>query len=135
MTIDEGYRILEIPRNSSPEEIKSAYLKLIKQWHPDVNKDPKAKEKAKKINEAYEILTKRRPRDYPQDLWESFFSRKTPFGSGVFDDFNFDFNSKVTKSSVVLEVDESNSKDLTLIPEILRKAGFIIKSFIITKYR
>lgn len=136
MTIDECFKILGIPRNSSKEQIKTAYLKLIKQWHPDVNKDPQSKEKAKKINEAYQTLTRNLQQYNPQtDLWEQFFGRRShnPW-EGIFSNFNFDFNSKASRSSVSLEVDESNTKDLNLIPEILRKAGFIIKSFTITKF-
>lgn len=51
------YEILEISRNATQDEIRRAYLKLAKIYHPDVNPDAKAHEKFKKINEAYEILS------------------------------------------------------------------------------
>jgi len=51
------YKTLEISDNASESEIKKAYRKLARQYHPDVNKDPKAEEKFKEINAAYEILS------------------------------------------------------------------------------
>jgi len=51
------YETLEIPENASESEIKKAYRKLARQYHPDVNKDPKAEDKYKEINSAYEILS------------------------------------------------------------------------------
>lgn len=51
------YETLEISDNASESEIKKAYRKLARQYHPDVNKDPKAEEKFKEINAAYEILS------------------------------------------------------------------------------
>jgi curved DNA-binding protein len=51
------YKILGVPRNASPEDIKKAFRKLARQYHPDVAKDKKnAEEKFKEINEAYEVL-------------------------------------------------------------------------------
>ncbi|MEA2073562.1 MAG: DnaJ C-terminal domain-containing protein [Campylobacterota bacterium] len=51
------YETLEISENASEPEIKKAYRKLARQYHPDVNKDPSAEEKFKEINSAYEILS------------------------------------------------------------------------------
>ncbi|TFG08296.1 MAG: J domain-containing protein [Promethearchaeota archaeon] len=51
------YQILGVDKDSSEKEIKIAYRKLAKKYHPDLNKkDPKAKEKFIKIKEAYETL-------------------------------------------------------------------------------
>ncbi|MBK8179931.1 MAG: J domain-containing protein [Planctomycetes bacterium] len=50
------YQTLGVPRAASAEEIKRAYRKLARQWHPDVNKSPEASDKFKQITEAYEVL-------------------------------------------------------------------------------
>ncbi len=51
------YEILGVPRTASPDEIKSAFRKLARQYHPDVSKEADAEEKFKEINEAYGILS------------------------------------------------------------------------------
>jgi curved DNA-binding protein len=51
------YEILNVPRDANSDEIKKAFRKLARQYHPDVAKDKKtAEEKFKEINEAYEVL-------------------------------------------------------------------------------
>lgn len=51
------YETLEVSSSASEAEIKKAYRKLARQYHPDVNKDPGAEDKFKEINAAYEILS------------------------------------------------------------------------------
>ncbi len=51
------YKILGVEKNANKEEIKKAYKKLAKQYHPDVNKDPGTQEKFKEISEAAAVLT------------------------------------------------------------------------------
>ena len=51
------YETLGLSDNASESEIKKAYRKLARQYHPDVNKDPSAEEKFKEINAAYEVLS------------------------------------------------------------------------------
>ena len=50
------YATLGLDKNASADDIKRAYRKLAKQYHPDVNKEPGAEEKFKEINEAYDVL-------------------------------------------------------------------------------
>ncbi len=57
MTNREYYEILGVPRNASLDEIKTAFRKLARQYHPDVSKEPDAEEKFKEINEAYGVLS------------------------------------------------------------------------------
>lgn len=55
--MSDPYRILNVQRGASEAEIKRAFRKLAKQYHPDSNKnDPKAKEKFAEVNQAYEIV-------------------------------------------------------------------------------
>jgi len=51
------YETLEISEGASESEIKKAYRKLARKYHPDVNKDKGAEDKFKEINSAYEILS------------------------------------------------------------------------------
>jgi len=61
------YKTLEINEAASEAEIKKAYRKLARQYHPDVNKDAGAEDKFKEINSAYEILSdKEKKRQYDQ---------------------------------------------------------------------
>ena len=57
MSNRDYYEILGVPRNASTEEIKAAFRKLARQYHPDVNKEADAEEKFKEINEAYGVLS------------------------------------------------------------------------------
>ena len=51
------YETLGVSENASADEIKRAYRKLARKYHPDINKDPDAEEKFKEINAAYEVLS------------------------------------------------------------------------------
>ncbi|CAB1129155.1 Molecular chaperone DnaJ [Candidatus Hydrogenisulfobacillus filiaventi] len=55
--IKDYYRILGISPDADAKTIKSAYRKLARQYHPDVNKTREAEERFKEINEAYEVLS------------------------------------------------------------------------------
>jgi curved DNA-binding protein len=54
------YQVLGVERNADPKQIKAAYRKLARKWHPDLHtgkKKDEAEEKFKQINEAYEVLS------------------------------------------------------------------------------
>ena len=51
------YDVLGLSKGASDDDIKKAYRKLAKQYHPDINKAPDAEAKFKEINEAYEVLS------------------------------------------------------------------------------
>jgi curved DNA-binding protein len=56
MKYKDYYAVMGVERNASAEEIKSAYRKLARKYHPDVSKEPDAEEKFKEVAEAYETL-------------------------------------------------------------------------------
>jgi len=83
------YEVLGVPKTASPEEVKSAYRKLARQYHPDVAKDdPKAAEaKFKEISEAYEVLADPQKRKNYDQL--GFDAVQSDFGPGGFTWQNF----------------------------------------------
>jgi len=97
------YEVLGVSRDASPEEIKKAFRRLARQWHPDANKeDPDAEAKFRQIAEAYEVLSDpERRRRYDQgdtidlgDLFAGGFSGlddilRSVFGEGFGDPFGF----------------------------------------------
>ena len=87
------YDILGVKKNSSQDEIKRAYRRLARQYHPDVYKGPDADKKFKEINEAYQTLSdqnKRSQYDYFGQAGRQDFSDFR--GAGFEDVFtNFDF--------------------------------------------
>lgn len=56
-TNGDYYEILGVSRGASQEEIKQAFRKLARQYHPDVSKEPNAEERFKEMNEAYSVLS------------------------------------------------------------------------------
>jgi curved DNA-binding protein len=56
MDYKDYYKTLNISRDASQEEVKRAYRKMARKYHPDVNKDVDAEKKFKEISEAYEVL-------------------------------------------------------------------------------
>ena len=67
------YETLEINENASADEIKKAYRKLARKYHPDVNKDPQAEEKFKEINAAYEVLSNPEKKQQYDQYGDSMF--------------------------------------------------------------
>lgn len=77
------YEVLGIERAASEEEIKKAYRRLARKYHPDFNKDdPRAEEKFKEINEAYEVLSDPQKREH-----YDHFGHDSGFGAGAGDGF------------------------------------------------
>ena len=83
------YKILNIPKNSSKDDIKKAYRKLALLYHPDKNKDIDAEEKFKEINQAYDVL-------YNQT------TPNNPFDNNLFTNFNACQMMSVMKSSQII---------------------------------
>lgn len=75
------YETLEVSSGASDAEIKKAYRRLARQYHPDVNKDPSAEDKFKEINAAYEVLSDKEKRAKYDQFGD------TMFGGQNFHDF------------------------------------------------
>ncbi len=56
MKYQDYYQILGVPRDAEKSDIKKAYRKLARRYHPDVNSEADAEDKFKEVNEAYEVL-------------------------------------------------------------------------------
>ena len=56
MEFRDYYEIMGVERNATQDDIKRAYRKLARKYHPDINKDADAEEKFKEMGEAYEVL-------------------------------------------------------------------------------
>ncbi len=56
MDYKDYYKTLAVAKDATQDEIKRAYRKLARKYHPDVNKDSNAENKFKEISEAYEVL-------------------------------------------------------------------------------
>ena len=86
------YEILGVQKNAGSAEIKAAYKRLAKKYHPDVSSEQNAEEKFKEIQEAYSVLgddTKRSNYDNFGDAADKF-SGFGGFGSRDFSHFEFE---------------------------------------------
>lgn len=89
------YKILGVDRNAPEKEIKSAYRKLARKYHPDVNPgDKAAEEKFKEVSEAYEVLSdkdKRSRYDQFGQYWEQMGQPGAQGQAPPWDTFTFDY--------------------------------------------
>lgn len=94
MNKKDYYEVLGVQKNASDEEIKRAFRKLAKQYHPDVNKEPGAEEKFKEIGEAYAILSDpQKRRQYDQFGHAAFDGASGGPGFSGFDASDIDLGS------------------------------------------
>ncbi len=98
MAFIDYYKILGVPKDIAQNEVKKAYLKRAKQFHPDLHPDdPKAKAKFQALNEAYDVIgdpEKRKKYDQYGEQWreaEHFQDGGGGFqgGGSPFDGFDF----------------------------------------------
>jgi len=91
MKYKDYYKILGVSRDADEKQIKSAFRKLARKYHPDVNKTDEAHEKFKEINEAYEVLSDKQKRQRYDSLgnsWQEGANFTPPPG---FENIHFNF--------------------------------------------
>lgn len=95
MAKKDYYEVLGVDRSASEADIKKAYRKLAKKYHPDMNKEEGAAEKFKEVNEAYEVLGDPKKRQQYDQFGHAAFEQGAGFNAGGFDagDFSDIFSS------------------------------------------
>ena len=86
MSNRDYYEVLGVGRNASDDELKAAFRKLARQYHPDVNKEADSEEKFKEINEAYGVLS-----DKDKRARYDRFGKEGLGNTGGFHDYTADF--------------------------------------------
>ena len=76
------YEILGVDRNANKDDLKKAYRRLARQYHPDVNKETGAEERFKEINRAYEVLSEPETRSRYDQFGEAGVSGAGGFNYG-----------------------------------------------------
>ena len=84
------YETLGVSSDASAEDIKKAYRRLARKYHPDINKEPDAEEKFKEINAAYEVLSDAQKRQQYDQFGDAMFGNQSfhDFARGQGGDFD-----------------------------------------------
>jgi DnaJ-class molecular chaperone len=84
-TIKDLYKVLELPRDASGDDIRKAHRRLVRKYHPDANpQDPRAEERFKEVQQAYEVLSdEQKRREYDQQFYGSSRGAHRPRARGA----------------------------------------------------
>ncbi len=88
MSKRDYYEVLGVQKGASADELKSAFRRLAREYHPDVSDDPNAEEKFKEINEAYGVLS--------DDQKRAQYDRFGHAGLGDMGGMNYDFSGDLS---------------------------------------
>ena len=105
--MQDHYEILGVSRSASPEEIKSAYRKLSKTYHPDINKEPDAEEK---FNGSY-VTTSSSDIEMMYDTWNSQGIQTVGLR---FDNVVVPSNATIINAYIQFTADASNSSSVSM---------------------
>ena len=101
MNKKDYYEVLGVPKTASQDEIKSAFRKLAKKYHPDVSKEENAAEKFKECQEAYAVLSDETKRKQYDQYGHAAFTNSQGGFSG-FDGFDFGGMEEIYLKTLVL---------------------------------
>lgn len=98
------YQVLGLKTDASEKDIKSAYFKLAKKYHPDLNPGPDARDKFERVSKAYELLS--------DSAKKEVYDQQMGFGRSQFNDMHFSSQSGAARArSTVYSDDEYESMD------------------------
>ncbi len=133
-TVKDYYKTLGIGKNASQDEIKKAYRKLARKYHPDLNPgDKNAEQKFKEINEAYEVLNDPKKRTEYDQFGSSPFGTRGPGFEGYRaydfrDTFDFgsfgDIFSDIFGTRVTPEAAHARGPDLVMSLDLSLEEAF-----------
>ncbi|MCK9216648.1 MAG: diguanylate cyclase [Firmicutes bacterium] len=101
-TKEDYYKILQVHYLAEPEVIESAYKRLAKKYHPDVNKNKESKEIMQRINKAYEVLGNPDKRGVYDMVWEKNYESRRGYDNKN-KDIHEKYNITLYKSKTALD--------------------------------
>ena len=135
INVNKCYEVLGLTPPCSEEQLKVAYRKMAKEWHPDVNKSPEATEKFKEIQVAYETLSgkKLQPGNYAYDIFGDMLNRRGI--DGLWEQFfNVKFHGQTSQGvKIELEFDKLSNAEAEQMLKTLQDAGFNIRRYSIIR--
>ncbi len=132
MNIKESIKVLDLPQEFSEKDIKSAYRKLAKKWHPDKNTSKDTTEKFKEVQQAYDTLMNKSKINKNQ-----FYGSPIDniFGFGINNAFweNFYSQRKESDITITIGVEELPDAIASKLYKTIEELGLNITKFSITK--